>query len=213
MDSHSSNDGAEHSGLLPWLSRLSGYIEDFLTIVAGLCIFALMIFGVTDIVMFLVFNNPIVGYLDIVEQSMAIFAFIAVAYAQRMGSHVRMEMFIGALRGRALWLLELIGTLIGAFVVAVIIWYSWKYFMSAWSVGDSTSNIELPTWPSKLLVPVAFTLWLVRLLIQAAGFARLVIYPDAEPIAVPTIKDAAAQARDEIRETFGDDADTGRAGA
>ena len=43
--------------------------------------------------------------------------------------------------------------------------------------------------------------------LQCVGALRLVIYPNATPIAVVVAKDVAEQARDEIHEVMGDDAD------
>ena len=206
------NPSDARSGSLATANHLLGLVDTALIAIAAVGIFCLMLFGVAEIVLRLLFNRPVIGYLDILEQSLAIFAFLGAAFAQHAGAHIRMEMLIAALKGRALWAAELFGTLIAIFVLAVIIRYSWIYFMSAWELGDSTADIELPTWPSKLLVPVAFSIWLLRLVIQATGFARLLVWPDAEPLAVPTIKEAAELAREEIRDALGD-AENPQAGA
>ena len=201
------NTQISNSGVLSTSSRYIAIVEDFLTAIAAIGILVIMVFGISEIVLRLIFNIPILGYLDIIEQSLAIFAFLGVAYAQRDGTHVRMEIFIRLLRGRLLWFMELFGTLIAMFIIAVIIRYSWDYFLNAYQVGDSTSNIEFPTWPSKLLVPIAFSLWFIRLTIQAVGFLRLLLHPDAEPVAVPIIKEAAELAKEEIIYVFGDNND------
>lgn len=198
------NTQISNSGVLSTSSRLIAIVEDFLTAIAAIGILVIMVFGISEIVLRLIFNIPVLGYLDIIEQSLAVFAFLGVAYTQRDGTHVRMEIFIRLLRGRPLWLLELFGTLTAMFIVAVIIRYSWDYFLNAYQVGDSTSNIEFPTWPSKLLVPVAFSLWLIRLTIQAVGFLRLLFHPYAQPVAVPIIKEAAEHAKDKFRDVLGD---------
>jgi len=70
--------------------------------------------------------------------------------------------------------------------------------MRAWEIGDSTIDIELPIWPSKLLVPFAFLVLLVRLTMNLIGFVRLFMDPDAEEIAVPKIETVDEQAQHEI---------------
>jgi len=65
-------------------------------------------------------------------------------------------------------------------------------------------DIELPIWPGKILVAFAFFSLNIRLLIQLAGFGRLFVHPDAEPIGVPVIETVVEQAQKEI--------DTGLAG-
>ena len=178
--------------------RFLSLIENGLNLCAGGLIFALMLLGVAQIVLRTVFDAPIFGYIDIVEVSMVGFAILSIAFVQRTGAHVRMEMLVARLKGRWLWLTEMAGTALAAFIVGVLIPYAWRHFERAFEFGDSTIDIELATWPAKLVVPVALSVLLVRLLVQLAGYWRLVLHPGLEPVAVPTIQDAAAQAQAEI---------------
>ena len=178
--------------------RLLGAVENGLNLCAGGLIFALMLLGVAQIVLRTVFDAPIYGYIDIVEVSMVGFAILSIAFVQRAGAHVRMEMLVARLKGRWLWLAEMAGTALAAFIVGVLIPYAWRHFERAFEFGDSTIDIELATWPAKLVVPVALSILLVRLLVQLAGYWRLVLHPGLEPVAVPTLQDAAAQAEAEI---------------
>jgi TRAP-type C4-dicarboxylate transport system permease small subunit len=180
-------------------------IDDAFNMVAAAAIFAMMILGVGQIGLRSIFNMPIEGYIDLVELSMATMAFLGAAYCQRVGAHIRMELLIGKLRGRALWLAETFGTLVALFVIGVLIYYGWAHFMRAYTLGDTTIDAEFVVWPSKLLVPVAFGLWFLRLSLQLAGSIRLVIYPDAAPEGVIIMKDVAEQAAEDIHSTFGDE--------
>ena len=179
--------------------RLLGTLENGLNLCAGVLIFALMLLGVAQIVLRTVFDAPIFGYIDVVEVSMVGFAVLSIAYVQRVGAHVRMEILVSRLKGRWLWLTEMGGTALAAFIVGVLIPYAWRHFERAFDFGDSTIDIELVTWPAKLVVPVALSVLLVRLIVQLAGYWRLVLHPGLEPVAVPTIQDATAQAEAEIR--------------
>ena len=186
--------------------RLLGRVENGLNLCAGVLIFALMLLGVVQIVLRTVFDAPIFGYIDVVEVSMVGFAVLSIAFVQRVGGHVRMEMLIGKLAGRVKWLVEGLGTGLAAFVVAVLIPYSWDHFQRAFEFGDSTIDIELVTWPAKLVVPVALSVLLLRLALQFGGYLRLAAAPGLEPVAVPSIKDAAERAQEEIQLSGGDDA-------
>lgn len=196
------DDGQRLSTFDRWLQP----IENGLNMVAALSIFALMLLGVTQIVLRKFFNTPIVGYIDLVELSMATFAFLGAAYCQRMGDHIRMEIVVGMLKGRPLWIAELIATIAALAMVTVLVWFGWDHFLRSYQIGDTTIDAEYPVWPSKLLVPVAFAIWWLRLLLQLFGFFRLTRSPQAEPVAVPLMMDAAAHAREEIREALGEDA-------
>ncbi len=173
-------------------------LESGLNLVAALVILAVMLLGVFQVFGRKLINLPVPGYVDVIEFAMGVFAFIAIAYTQRLGGHVRMEIFLKRLRGRPLWVVEAAGTLIVIAIVAVLAWFGYEHFLRAWNIGDSTIDIQLPLWPSKLLVPVAFAVLLVRLFIQLGGFLRLAADPEAEPVGIPRIESVDEQARHEI---------------
>ena len=183
--------------------RWLGWVETRLNLVAGLLIFALMLLGVAQIVLRTVFRAPIFGYIDMVEVSMVGFAVLAVSFVQRVGGHVRIELLVGRLRGRTLWATEAAGAALALFIVAVLIPYSYRHFARAFEFGDSTIDIEIVTWPAKLVVPVALAVLAGRLGVQLAGYVRLVIHPDREPVAVPLLKEVEETAAENIRQTAG----------
>ena len=189
-------------GALGATDRFVARIENVFNMVAALVIFVMMFFMVAEVIGRTIFNRPIPGAIDWIETSMAAFAFLGVAYCQRLGGHIRMEVVMSRLHGVVLWTIEFAAAAIAAFYVFVIMNRSFFHFMRAYEIGDSTIDIQLPVWPSKLLVPLALGLLLIRLLIQLWGYARLIAHPDAQPIAVPILKDAADQAREEIEEAL-----------
>jgi len=184
-----------------WIGAIDrGYqrIENALNLFAAGFIFFLMFLAAVQVLSRKFLNYPIPGYIDYAEQSIAIFAFLGIAYCQRLGGHVRMELLLDRLkRGRPLWIAEALTTFAALFIIVILARYSFDHFLRAWYNGDSTIDINLPVWPSKLMVSFALALLSVRLLIQLAGFIRLVLHPDAEPVAVPLIADVTEQATQE----------------
>lgn len=173
-------------------------VEKFLNFIAALVILGIMFIGTYQVFGRKLLNVPVPGYVDWIEMIMTVFAFVAISYTQRLGGHVRMEIILGRLKGRVLYFLEIFGTLCAIFVVSVLAYYGYEHFLRAFEIGDSTIDIELPVWPSKLLVPFAFGILLVRLFIQLIGFIRLFLHPEAEPIGVPKIETVDEQAQHEI---------------
>lgn len=186
------------------LDRALAQAEDGATLIAAFAIFALMLPGMAQILPRTLLDAPISGYIDFVELSMATMAFLGAAYCRRLGSHVRMELLVGRLHGRMLWLVEAFGILVALAVIGVLIWYSAQHFMRAYTLGDTTIDARFPVWPSKLLVPIAFSVWFLRLLIQFAGSVRLLIDPARERIGVVTAREVMEQAREEIEEIMGE---------
>ena len=103
----------EGGGALGAVDRLVFRIEKFTALISGLGIFALMLIGVVHVLGRKFFDMPIFGYIDIVEIMMAFMVFLAISYTERLGGHIRMELFVGMLRGRWLALFELVGVVLG----------------------------------------------------------------------------------------------------
>lgn len=177
--------------------RALAALEDAFNVLAAVTIFLVMI-GTTVGIAFRLLGAPLAGYLEASELAIAIFAFFGAAYAQRLGTHIRMELGINRFRGRVRYLLEALATFVSLLLVIVLIRYGWTFFLNAYLIGDSTPDSGIPTWPAKLLVPVAFTVWAVRLVLEIVGFLRLAVFPDAVPVAVPPILTAAEEAAREI---------------
>jgi len=195
------NDATELSPAarrLAVLDELHFKLEKILNLMAALVILGLMFVGTYQVFGRKLLNIPVPGYVDIVEVSMTIFAFLGIAYCQKLGGHIRMEIIIGRFKGRWLYGVELLGTLAVIMLMTILIYYTWEHFMRAYTIGDSSIDIEIILWPSKLLVPFAFSVLMIRLLLQAVGFTRLLMDPNAEPIAVPHIESVDEQAQHQI---------------
>lgn len=183
-----------------WLSR----IEDILDLVAAFFIVFLMMFAVTQVISRKLFNYPLWGYVDIVEIVMVTFAFLGISYCQRLGGHVRMELIVRRLRGRSLWIFEMLGVLVGLGIILVLLWYGFTHFLRAYQLGDSTIDREIVLWPAKLVIPVAFAVLSARLLLQFLAYTRLALHPEATPVAVPVIEKFEELAKHEIEGAIGD---------
>ena len=186
--------------LLSQTDRIYSYLENATNIIAGILIFALMCFGGIRI-LFRVFDRPLYGFIDIVEVSMVGFAVLSIAYVQRLGGHVRMELILTSLKGRWLWFFETLGSLLALFVVGILIPSSYSHFQRAFEYGDSTMDIELVTWPAKLVVPVALTILFGRFLIQTVGYVRMLYRPSLVPTAIPVVQTLEDKAKSEAAVT------------
>ena len=186
--------------------RLLRPVENTLNMIAAMAILVLMTLGVAQIVMRAkwLFNAPIFGYIDVIELVMPALAILGFSYCQREGVHIRMDIFIRRFEGRLLWIIETFTTFFTLVIVGLMVRYSFVFFHDAYSLGDSTRDAELLTWPTKLMVPAAFALCFLRLVVQLGGSLRLVASPELKPVGVIVAKDVIAQAEDEIREALGE---------
>jgi TRAP-type C4-dicarboxylate transport system permease small subunit len=201
----------------PLLARLDwrwSRIEDALNLVAAVAIFGVMLFGVAQIVSRSVSSGlhkllpevppiAIYGYIDYIQFIAVLYAILGIAYCQRVGGHIRMEIVLATMRGRLLWLLEALAVLLAIVVTVLLIAGTWDNFYNAWDKGDSSMDIRLPQWPSKLVVPLMLLVLLVRLALQLWGYARMVRDPSGAPLAVPRVETPEEHARREIEEATG----------
>ena len=178
-------------------------LETVLALFSGFTVLGLIILAVVSVAGRNLFSQPIPGYIDWIEQFMPLIAFMGIAYTQRDGGHIRMDMLVNQLKGRVLWFLEALTTLIILLLVILLIWGSWSHFERSFDFSaplwsrDSTIDIGLPLWPAKLLAPVALSVLSVRLVLQIWGFGRALVLNQTSPVAVPLTEDIETQARKE----------------
>lgn len=197
----------EDGSILSRSDRFFFRMESFLNLAGGIVIFLLVLLATTNVLGRWIFSAPISGYVDWVEQAMAFIAFLGIAYTQRQGGHIRMDILIGQIHGRFLWFTELLTTCVMFLVTLVLVYGSYLHFLRAYSIGDSSLDINLPTWPAKLVVPIALTILALRLLMQIWGYFRALREGGDEPVAVPLIESAAQVAAKEAESVSGSNDD------
>lgn len=192
--------GSTLATLDSWLCRVEGLLNRL----GGWVIFAIMLIVVAEVVGRRMLNVSIQGTIDVVQLLMAAFAFLGLAYCQREGAHVRMDIVLARARDRLLWSVEAFGVLLALVFVAIMTLKSYEHFLRAWEIGDSTMDLRWPVWPSKMLVPIGLFLLAVRLALQLSAYLRLARRPQEASVSVPVIRDVAARASDEIQAALGD---------
>jgi len=201
----------EDQGLLSTLDRYLHNLERFMALLSGLAVFSLMFLAAYSVAGRKFFASPLPGYVDWIEILMPLMAIMGIAYVQRDGGHIRMDILIGQLKGRALWAAELLSVLLIFGLILMLLWGSWAHFDRSFDMSrpmwsrDSTIDIGLPIWPSKLVVPVAFFVLCLRLLLQIWGYGRALVLGLDAPVAVPLSMTVEEQARAEAAQLEGHD--------
>ncbi|MBL1436496.1 MAG: TRAP transporter small permease [Rhodobacteraceae bacterium] len=199
----------EDDTLLSRFDRGLFWLETKLALLGGIAVFSLMVLAVVSVSGRNFANAPLPGYVDWIEQTMPLIAFVAVSYTQRLGGHIRMDIVIGRLRGRPLWLVEMLSTLVMLSLMLLLVWGTFSHFLRAFDMSaplwsrDSSMDIGIPLWPSKLIVPVGFSVLSLRLALQAWGFRRAFATGATRPVAVPLYEDAATAAANEAATVSG----------
>jgi len=194
-------------GLLGTADRLLERVEFASVLFAGVVIFLVMCVGVAEIVLRKMFNAPLYGQLDLIEQSMSSYALLTISYCWRKAGHIRVDLLIDRFAGRGRYCVELLTT-IAALALITAIWPGvLHFFQNAWEIGDSTINTRWPTWPSKFVPVIAFSILWLRLVLELIGWARLIADPTAVPVAVPERHDPIGEAIEEAEAIASADTD------
>ena len=206
----------EDSSKLSFLDQQLFKLESLLNLLGGGVILLLVFLATANVLGRWLFNLPISGYIDWVEQSMAFMAFLGLAFTQRIGGHIRMDMLVSHLHGIKLWFAELLSSILMFLLCLILIYGTYLHFWRAYSFGDSSLDIDLPVWPAKLVVPFALSVLALRLLLQIWGYLRAIKNTynknnsdNYSPIAVPLIEDAAELAAKEAESMLGSSVNKG----
>lgn len=201
----------EDGSLLSRCDRGLQKLEWGMAFVSGIGAFGLMVLAVVSVTGRNLFNEPLPGYVDWIQTAMPLIAIFGIAYVQRNGGHIRMDILVGQLKGRPLWLAEFVTTLAVLVLMVLLVWGTWAHFDRSfdWNAPnfsrDSSIDIGLPIWPAKLVVPVAFSVMCLRLVLQLWGYGRAFLLGLSEPVAVPLVLSAAEIAAAEADQVQGHD--------
>lgn len=122
--------------------------------IAGLCIVAICLLvsaqvGLNILARFggagLSFTIP--SYADFAGFLLAAATFLALAYTLRGGSHIRVNLLIQKLPGKARFVLEVLACLLGAALAGYAAWFAASLVEESYRYGDmSTGIVAIPIW-------------------------------------------------------------------
>jgi TRAP-type C4-dicarboxylate transport system permease small subunit len=104
------------------------------------------------------FFKPIPGSFELSEYILATFILLGAAYTQQVKGHVGVDFITSRLSSRIRIICEITTTILGLFVIAIVIWQGWLEGIRERTVSDM---LRIPQYPFRLLVAVGgFLLWL-----------------------------------------------------
>jgi TRAP-type mannitol/chloroaromatic compound transport system permease small subunit len=146
-----------------WLLRVSRVIDAvngwFGTLATWLVLFVCLISTGNAISRYL-FSDSSNAWLDVQWYMFAAMVFFGAPYVLKVNEHVRVDVIYSALSERARIWIDLIGCVLFLLpFCAVLLYFSWPWFMESWRIGEGPSNAGgLIRWPVKLVLPLGFAL-------------------------------------------------------
>lgn len=162
------------SSPLDYTHRGLGFVETWLAYAGMVFLIGLMGMVVMEVFLRYVFNNPIQGYIDIMEMMMVALVFLTLAYCQREGGHIRMEMFMTRVLvgGRRYHAVEFFHLALSLAAFGMIAYFSTNEVFHAYEIGDVTMTVHLPTWPARVTVALGSIVLCLRFILQMFTSAR-----------------------------------------
>lgn len=171
---------------------LLGVLERALTVIAAICLFAIMTLVVVDVFMRYVLNSPLSFTYDLIGLYLLAGAFfLTLSDTLRVHAHVGVDVLASRFPPAGRRLSEIITALTGLFVFVLISKVGFDRALENYEQHDVLSGaIPWPTWISAVLVPLGCGVLVLRLALQLVGHAvSLVSGRDIFPL--PSVTDEA----------------------
>jgi TRAP-type C4-dicarboxylate transport system permease small subunit len=164
------------------VNRLAWRIENALSLVSAAMILFAMLLVSAEVISRKFFNFPIPGQLELGELLMPPIIFLAIAYTQSTGGHVRMNVVIDHLPPALRHATEIAVKVLAIAVYAVLCFYSAKYAYRTWQFHDVTmSPPYFLIWPSAAIVPIGIFLVTLRVYLEVLHLLFPKLLPATEP--------------------------------
>lgn len=159
-----------------FLGKLVDRVEEWSNLAGVWLIVFLMALIISDVAYRTLAGRSILGAYNLAEIVMVGICFFSLAYAQKKRGHVRMEVLVDRLRGKALHLTEIVAFFVSLAICALIFYQSILEALLAVDINLITSGIiQWPAWPFKIVVAFGFFLLCIRIGIQLTQQIRLLV--------------------------------------
>ena len=161
--------GKRASKLLTWITEGAG-------VVGMLVILYCMIFGVSDVFLRYVLNQPSLWIGTSLQAALVILACVAGGYSYYHGDFIKLDLFYANLSTRTKAVLDVITAVFTFMFLVVLAWKGWQAGMFSLKLKQVTPTaVPIPLAPIKLLIPAAAVLMLLLVLRQLYRDIRTVI--------------------------------------
>ena len=173
--------------------RAYGKLLGVFAVVAGISAFAIMWLVDANVLGRKVFNQPVLGSVEISQALLVICIMLGLPYAQSNGVHLRVTLIVGHAPRRIGEILYGLAALTGCAVFAVLAYSGYSFALRAWTVGEEVwgASVRFPLWPVKAMIPLGAGLLSLQFLLDAVRVLifRAVRYED-EIVGAPSVESA-----------------------
>ena len=149
------------------ISRGFHLLEKWLNVISVTILTVMMLMVTANVFGRYIFNSPIESTLELTEFFMVAIVYMGLSYTQFLKAQINIELITSRLSGKRRAVCDLISYLACFVFFALIVWHGTRMFTESWDMREITmGTIELPVYPSKLLVPIGSLIVCFRFLID-----------------------------------------------
>jgi TRAP-type mannitol/chloroaromatic compound transport system permease small subunit len=107
-----------------------------------------------DILGRVLFNSPIIGVPEIVKVSVVAIVWLQMSHTLKIGGHIRSDVVLSRLSPKGRAFVDLIASILGAFVFGLLVYAGWDTMIEAWQIGEFEGElpVRVPTYPVRTIV-------------------------------------------------------------
>jgi len=141
--------------------------ERFLTLVAVVMAFAMMVLTTADAVGRYVLNRPILVAYELTTNYLMVAAvFLAMPYAYRGGANIRVTFLVERIRGTTRLVIDYIVQIVSVLYVAALVVATAQQTSNMLNTNTMFTTVEWPMWPGHLAVAIGLLVTAVMMLVD-----------------------------------------------
>jgi TRAP-type C4-dicarboxylate transport system permease small subunit len=153
-----STDSRKKPGFLRQLNRVIGKAVNGIEVsILVFCVAALAILLIVNVFARTFFQS--IYFAEEVSMFLVMLTtFTGVSYGVRKARHIRMGAFLDAMPPQMEKVFIIGISLVSAFVMAIMTWFSYQYLINAMDMGHMTPALRVPKWTFYVIIPIGFGL-------------------------------------------------------
>ena len=139
----------------------------FLVAICCVLLAVMMFTAVIDICARLFFSRPFVGVSELLALMLPVSMLLGLAYVEYTGGHIRVGLIVDKFPSKWQSAMDVMACLFGTFLLGCFTWYGWVFAMESWHTKEIHPGLlDIPTYPTKFLLAIGFTLALIQFFIH-----------------------------------------------
>ena len=158
--------------------KICNFLARILSYISFVGFVVIMLFIVLNVILRAVFDSPILGAYEIVEQMMMVGVFTSFAYAQRQGSHIRITMLLMHLPRKLSMLICALTGVLSTGVVCLLTYAAYRQFLIASTKNYTSAMLKFPLSPFYGLEIITCVVFALTLLLDVVKYVAAIFNND-----------------------------------